>query len=70
MAYRDVPSIGRANGKTILLLHGENFSGTYWQKTDDGARQRYPAFRRRDARGLPEAIWPVPGARSKGSRIY
>jgi pimeloyl-ACP methyl ester carboxylesterase len=33
MAYRDVPAIGKANGETILLLHGEDFSGTYWEKT-------------------------------------
>ena len=33
MAYRDVPSTGKANGETILLLHGEDFSGAYWEKT-------------------------------------
>jgi pimeloyl-ACP methyl ester carboxylesterase len=33
MAYRDVPPAGKPNGETVLLLHGENFSGTYWQKT-------------------------------------
>ena len=33
MAYRDVSAVGKPNGETILLLHGENFSGTYWQKT-------------------------------------
>src|SRR4051794_26343133 len=32
MAYMDVkPS--RANGKTVLLLHGKNFSGAYWDST-------------------------------------
>ena len=33
MAYRDVSAVGKPNGETILLLHGENFSSTYWQKT-------------------------------------
>jgi pimeloyl-ACP methyl ester carboxylesterase len=33
MAYRDVSAVGKPNGETVLLLHGENFSGTYWQKT-------------------------------------
>ncbi|HUC82283.1 MAG TPA: alpha/beta hydrolase [Flavisolibacter sp.] len=32
MAYMDVvPS--NANGKTVLLLHGKNFSGAYWDST-------------------------------------
>ncbi|HEY6077659.1 MAG TPA: alpha/beta hydrolase [Polyangiaceae bacterium] len=32
MAYMDVqPS--EANGKTVLLLHGKNFSAAYWQRT-------------------------------------
>lgn len=32
MAYMDVqPKV--ANGKTVLLLHGKNFNGTYWGKT-------------------------------------
>jgi pimeloyl-ACP methyl ester carboxylesterase len=33
MAYRDIPAVGKANGETVLLLHGEDFSGTYWEKT-------------------------------------
>lgn len=34
MAYMDVkPS--RANGKTVLLLHGKNFNGAYWRQTAD-----------------------------------
>jgi pimeloyl-ACP methyl ester carboxylesterase len=33
MAYRDVPPTGAANGKTVLLLHGKNFSGFYWEPT-------------------------------------
>jgi pimeloyl-ACP methyl ester carboxylesterase len=33
MAYRDVSAVGKPNGQTVLLLHGENFSGIYWQKT-------------------------------------
>lgn len=32
MAYMDVaPS--RPNGRTVLLLHGKNFSGAYWERT-------------------------------------
>ena len=33
MAYRDVPPTGAANGKTVLLFHGKNFSGFYWEPT-------------------------------------
>jgi pimeloyl-ACP methyl ester carboxylesterase len=34
MAYMDVsPARGKANGKTVLLLHGKNFSGAYWGST-------------------------------------
>lgn len=34
MAYMDVvPSQDKANRKTVLLLHGKNFSGAYWQRT-------------------------------------
>ena len=33
LAYRDVPATGKANGATVLLLHGEDFSGTYWENT-------------------------------------
>ncbi|HEY1021852.1 MAG TPA: alpha/beta hydrolase [Flavisolibacter sp.] len=32
MAYMDV-SPSRSNGKTVLLLHGKNFSGAYWDST-------------------------------------
>lgn len=31
MAYMDVSASGAANGRTIVLLHGRNFSGFYWQ---------------------------------------
>jgi pimeloyl-ACP methyl ester carboxylesterase len=33
MAYMDVPPAGPANGRTVLLLHGKNFFGAYWQGT-------------------------------------
>jgi pimeloyl-ACP methyl ester carboxylesterase len=33
MAYRDVGPTGAANGKIVLLLHGKNFSGFYWEPT-------------------------------------
>ncbi len=32
MAYRDVRSTVPANGMTVLLLHGKNFSGFYWER--------------------------------------
>ncbi len=30
MAYMDLHPEGDANGRTVLLLHGKNFSGAYW----------------------------------------
>ena len=33
MAYRDLRPTGAADGKTVLLLHGKNFSGFYWEPT-------------------------------------
>ena len=33
MAYMDVPPSGKANGRTVLLLHGKNFFGAYWKDT-------------------------------------
>ena len=33
MAYMDLKPEGAANGKTVLLLHGKNFSGAYWERT-------------------------------------
>jgi len=30
MAFMDVPPIGRANGHTVVLLHGNNFAGFYF----------------------------------------
>lgn len=32
MAYMDVPP-AQPNGRTVLLLHGKNFSGAYWDAT-------------------------------------
>lgn len=32
MAYMDVPA-EKPNGKTVLLLHGKNFNGAYWEQT-------------------------------------
>ena len=32
MAYMDVLPL-KSNGKTVVLLHGKNFSGAYWEKT-------------------------------------
>ncbi|ADO67843.1 alpha/beta fold hydrolase [Stigmatella aurantiaca] len=33
MAYMDVKPPGKANGRTVLLLHGKNFFGGYWRAT-------------------------------------
>jgi pimeloyl-ACP methyl ester carboxylesterase len=33
IAYHDVQPTGTANGKAVLLLHGKNFSGFYWEPT-------------------------------------
>src|SRR4029079_8766591 len=30
MAYMDVQPLGRANGHTVVLLHGNNFAGFYF----------------------------------------
>jgi len=32
MAYRDVQPRAGENGRTVLLLHGKNFSGYYWER--------------------------------------
>jgi len=40
MAYRDVQPTGTSNGKTVLLLHGKNFSGFYWEPTIEFLAQR------------------------------
>lgn len=32
MAYREVKPTSTANGRTVLLLHGKNFSGFYWER--------------------------------------
>jgi pimeloyl-ACP methyl ester carboxylesterase len=33
MAYMDVAPAGQANGRTVVLLHGKSFSGSYWEGT-------------------------------------
>ncbi len=33
MAYMDVAPTNAASGQTVLLLHGKNFSGAYWEAT-------------------------------------
>lgn len=30
MAYMDVAAAGAANGRTVVLMHGENFCGATW----------------------------------------
>ena len=33
MAYMDVASMDAGNGRAVLLLHGKNFYGSYWETT-------------------------------------
>ena len=33
MAYMDVPPMAGGNGRAVVLLHGKNFYGAYWQET-------------------------------------
>ena len=33
MAYMDVAPTGKANGRAVVLLHGKNFYGSYWENT-------------------------------------
>lgn len=33
MAFMDVPPAGPANGRTVILFHGKNFFGAYWEET-------------------------------------
>lgn len=35
MAYMDVAPSTAPSGETVLLLHGKNFSGAYWERTID-----------------------------------
>jgi pimeloyl-ACP methyl ester carboxylesterase len=39
MAYMDVKP-AQPNGRTVLLLHGKNFNGSYWQQTAEALSQR------------------------------
>src|SRR5258708_9210496 len=39
MAYMDVPAVGQANGRTVVLLHGMNFAGFYWANVVDALRK-------------------------------
>jgi pimeloyl-ACP methyl ester carboxylesterase len=39
MAYMDVAPAGQGNGRTVVLLHGMNFSGYYWANPIDVLRQ-------------------------------
>ncbi|PST85275.1 alpha/beta hydrolase [Pedobacter yulinensis] len=40
MSYMDVPAGGKANGRTVMLLHGKNFGGYYWTTTIKALRDR------------------------------
>ncbi|XQR91447.1 alpha/beta hydrolase [Stutzerimonas urumqiensis] len=40
MAYMDVEPAGKANGRTVVLLHGKNFCGATWEQTIDVLSQK------------------------------
>lgn len=31
MGYMDIPATGKANGRSVILLHGKNFCGATWE---------------------------------------
>jgi pimeloyl-ACP methyl ester carboxylesterase len=33
MSYMDVPGAGSGNGRAVVLFHGKNFAGDYWENT-------------------------------------
>lgn len=39
MAYMDVAPVGVPNGRTVILLHGKNFDGSYWSGPIDWLRR-------------------------------
>ncbi len=39
MGYMDVPPSGAGNGRSVLLFHGKNFFGAYWEDTIDRLRE-------------------------------
>jgi len=39
MAYMDVPPEGKGNGRAVVLLHGKNFFGGYWESTIRALRE-------------------------------
>ena len=40
IAYMDVKPTGKVNGKAIMLLHGKNFNGAYWEQTAKALSQQ------------------------------
>jgi pimeloyl-ACP methyl ester carboxylesterase len=38
LAFMDVAPSGEPNGRTVVLLHGMNFFGAYWERTVDALR--------------------------------
>lgn len=39
LAYMDVQPTGQANGGAVVLFHGKNFFGAYWEPTIDALRE-------------------------------
>lgn len=62
MAYMDVaPARGvKANGRTVLLLHGKNFSGAYWERTARALSARGYRVVIPDQVGFGKSSKPVP----------
>ena len=46
MAYMDLKP-EKPNGRTVVLLHGKNFCGPYWQATAEQTRRVYQTVARR-----------------------
>ena len=60
MAYRDVQPTGAANGKAVLLLHGKNFSGFYWEPTIEFLAQQGYRVIAPDQLGFGASSWGYP----------
>ncbi len=62
MAYMDVaPAEGvKPNGRTVVLLHGKNFSGAYWERTVRALSQRGHRVVVPDQVGFGKSSKPVP----------
>jgi len=62
LAYMDVPPAKgvKASGRTVLLLHGKNFSGAYWERTARALSARGHRVVVPDQVGFGKSSKPVP----------